>query len=119
MQHLVLLLLATAAYAQHNVFYRPPFINPAGITLTGTMGYAHTVGAAFPAPHQYAAVAPAPAPVVGHHLHAVQHIQPVTSYAAVPTAQKVIGQIPAVAQVPVTKFQAQPVVYQNEVDVAK
>ncbi|XP_049845771.1 uncharacterized protein LOC126298478 [Schistocerca gregaria] len=99
------------------VAVRLPFLNPAGVTYlngpapaglaAGPVGYA----AAAPAAVGYAAAAPA---AVGYAAAAPAAV----GYAAAPVAVPTVHHVPGVADVPVTRIEAQPGVVQQQIDVA-
>ncbi|XP_049781146.1 uncharacterized protein LOC126183327 [Schistocerca cancellata] len=109
------------------VAVRLPFLNPAGVTYlngpapaglaAGPVGYAAAgpaaVGyaAAAPAAVGYAAAAPA---AVGYAAAAPAAV----GYAAAPVAVPTVHHVPGVADVPVTRIEAQPGVVQQQIDVA-
>ncbi|XP_049955157.1 calphotin-like [Schistocerca serialis cubense] len=109
------------------VAVRLPFLNPAGVTYlngpapaglaAGPVGYAAAgpaaVGyaAAGPAAVGYAAAAPA---AVGYAAAAPAAV----GYAAAPVAVPTVHHVPGVADVPVTRIEAQPGVVQQQIDVA-
>ncbi|BES92899.1 Hypothetical protein NTJ_05708 [Nesidiocoris tenuis] len=123
----LLLLLGAGSSMATGGLVQMPYPNPAGVTYTTHaaavpavpthLHYADTSSSVAYGNAAFLKQALAPA--------AIQYAAPVAQYAAAPVAHyaapvvPTVHHVPAVAQVPVTKYEAQPAVIQNLVDVAK
>lgn len=125
MRLLLLVSALTQVVLSGHVAVRMPFLNPAGITYTSyghpapqyNYDYSdHGYGYEAQAQLAYAAQVQHQQPLLAKGPVAVGYAQvPVKAAVAVPT----VHHVPAIADVPVTKYEAQPALIQKIVDVAK
>ncbi|XP_077293980.1 uncharacterized protein LOC143916658 [Arctopsyche grandis] len=125
MRLLLLVSALTQVVLSGHVAVRMPFLNPAGVTYTSYGNPApqynydysdHGYGYEAQAQLAYAAQVQHQQPLLANGPVAVGYAQvPVKTAVAVPT----VHHVPAIADVPVTKYEAQPAVIQKIVDVAK